>query len=74
MFKPDWKRLLPEIGIVKKKDAGWEDEAITGGITKAVKLSDGSFDILFVDVRKEIISATADGGKVLLLNRGERQV
>src|SRR5690606_34167653 len=47
---------------------------INGGITKAIKRDDGSFDILFVDARKEIISATADGGNVLLLSRGERQV
>ncbi len=71
---PTGKGYYPELGIVKKADAGWEDEAITGGITKAIKRDDGSFDILFVDVRKEIVSATADGGTVLLLNRGERQV
>lgn len=71
---PTGKGYYPEIGIVKRQDSGWQDEAIAGGITKAIKHDDGSFDILFVDARKEIISAVADGGTVLMLNRGERQV
>lgn len=70
---PTGKGYYPEIGIVKKESAGWEDEAITGGITKVVKTGDDTYDILFVDVRKEIISATSDGGHVMLLNRGDKQ-
>jgi len=71
---PTGKGYYPEIGIVKKEDAGWEDEAITGGITKIVKSGEDSYDILFVDIRNEIISATGDGGHVMLLNRGDKQV
>ena len=69
--EPTGKGYYPEIGIVKKEDAGWEDEAITGGITKLVRNSDGSYDILFVDARKEIISAVQDGAFIVMLNQGE---
>jgi len=68
---PSGKGYYPEIGVVTAKDSGWEDEKITGGITKLTKLDDGEYDILFVDTRKEIISARQDGGLVMLLNRGE---
>lgn len=71
---PSGKGYYPETGIVAAKDSGWSDEKITGGITKLSKLDDGEYDILFVDVRKDIISSRQDGGHVLLLNRGENAV
>lgn len=69
---PSGKGYFPETGIVKKKDSGWADEKITGGITKLTKLGENEFDLLFVDVRSEIISARGDGGTVIPLNRGEK--
>jgi hypothetical protein len=71
---PSGKGYYLETGIVTAKDSGWSDEKITGGITKLVKQGDNEYDILFVDVRKEIISARQDGGSVLLLNRGKTVV
>ena len=68
---PSGKGYFPEIGLVGKKDSGWSDEKITGGITKVAKLGDNEYDILFVDTRKEIISARQDGGRVILLNQGK---
>lgn len=68
---PTGKGYFPEIGIVTKEDSGWEDEKITGGITKLTKLGENQYDILFVDTRKDIISARDDGGAVIPLNRGE---
>lgn len=68
---PSGKGYFPEIGLVGKKDSGWSDEKITGGITKVAKLGEDEYDILFVDVRKDIISARQDGGRVLLLNQGK---
>jgi hypothetical protein len=68
------KGYFPETGIVTAKDSGWHDEKITGGITKLSKRSNNEYDILFVDIRKEIISARQDGGQVVLLNRGENVV
>jgi hypothetical protein len=68
---PSGKGYFPETGLVKKSDSGWADEKITGGITKLTKIGENEYDILFVDVRKDIISARGDGGTVILLNRGE---
>ncbi|WP_246022999.1 hypothetical protein [Cognatilysobacter terrigena] len=69
---PSGKGYFPETGIVKKADSGWQDEKITGGITKLPKIAEGEYDILFVDTRKDIISARGDGGTVIPLNRGEK--
>lgn len=71
---PTGKGYYPETGIVSAKDSGWADEKITGGITKLAKIGDNEYDILFVDTRKEIISARQDGGHVILLNRGRSAV
>lgn len=68
---PSGKGYFPEIGLVGKKDSGWSDEKITGGITKVAKLGKNEYDILFVEARKDIVSARQDGGRVLLLNQGE---
>lgn len=68
---PEGHAYFPEIGIVGKKDSGWSVDKITGGITKLVKLSEGEFDILFVDATKDIISAKGDGATIIPLNRGE---
>ena len=71
---PTGTGYYPETGIVSAKDSGWNEEKITGGITKLSKQGDNEYDILFVDIRKEIISARQDGGRVLLLNRGKNVV
>jgi hypothetical protein len=54
-------------GTVTKKDSGFQKDKITGGITSFVKMPDGKFDINIVDVRKQIISFSQDGGRVILL-------
>lgn len=59
-------------GIVNERQAGFTKDEISGGITKIEKLSDGTFDILLIDVRKRIISLTQDGGKIYLLRRGRQ--
>ena len=71
---PSGKGYFPETGIVTAKNSGWSEEKITGGITKLSKRGDNEYDILFVDARKEIISARQDGGQVMLLNRGKNVV
>lgn len=68
---PSGKGYFPEIGLVGKEDSGWSDERIAGGITKVVRLGENDYDILFVDARKDIVSARQDGGRVLLPNRGK---
>jgi hypothetical protein len=62
------------MGYMQKKDSGWTDDAVTGGITTLVKTGKDEFDILFVDSFKRIISSTQDGGMVRMLNRGVNEV
>lgn len=71
---PIGKSYYPELGLITKKDAGWSDDKITGGITKLSKLANGKYDILFVDATKQIISSTEDGGSVLMLSKGDNVV
>lgn len=69
---PSGKAYYPEIGLTNKSNSGWDNnEKITSGLTKLVKTDKGTFDILFVDVRKRIISTTEDGGQIFKLNRGK---
>lgn len=63
-----------EAGLVSAKDSGWSNEKITGGITKLSKDEKGEYDILFVDTRKQIISAREEGAHVLPLNRAQSAV
>ena len=58
-------------GFTTKKESGFQTDKITGGITSFVKLQDGKFDINIVDIRKQIISFTQDGGRVVLLRSGK---
>ena len=58
-------------GVISKKESGFKNDKITGGITSFVKLQDDKFDITIVDTRKQIISFTQDGGIVALLRSGK---
>jgi hypothetical protein len=58
-------------GVLSKKDSGFVEDKITGGLTTLVRLNDKEYDLLFVDVRGEIISFVRDGGFVRLLRKGE---
>ena len=71
---PSGKGYFPYLGVVPKNSAGWNDEMITGGITTLTKLGKDEYDILFVDSSKRIISSKQDGGKVLLLYKGEKEL
>ena len=66
---PEGVSYYPEIGLTTKKSSGWQEDKITQGITKLVKLSKDTYDIVYVDFRQEIISATQEGGTVFLLSR-----
>lgn len=71
---PSGKGYFPYLGKVAKKSAGWDDEKITGGIVTLSKIGVDEYDIRFVDSTKRIISSKEDGGKVILLYRGEQEV
>lgn len=70
---PSGKGYFPYLGRVPKKSAGWDDEKVTGGIVTLTRIGKDDYDILFVDSTKRVISSKQDGGKVLLLYRGERE-
>lgn len=68
---PSGYAYYPELGIFDKKSSGWTKDKISNGITKVTKNEKGEYDIVFVDVRKNIISSREDGGEVFLLNQGK---
>ena len=57
---------------LQKKDSGWEEDAITGGVTTLQKLGAGNYDIWLVDSRSKVISLRQDGGDVLLVRKGQK--
>ena len=68
---PSGIAYFPYLGLMDKKDSGWVDDKITGGITSLVITDDNEYDILFVDITKQIISSKQDGGKVYSLSKGK---
>ena len=62
---------LHHYGVLKKEGSGYAEDAITGGLTTLVTNEKGQFDLLFTDVRKQIISTKSDGGEVVLLRKGK---
>lgn len=57
-------------GLVSKQESGFAKDKITGGLTTFQRLENGEFDVLIVDVRKQVISYRNDGARVLLLRHG----
>ena len=55
---------------VQKKDSGFQKDKISGGLFTLQRLENGDFDVLYVDIRKQITSSRQDGGTILLLRRG----
>ncbi len=68
---PSGTSYYPYLGLMAKKDSGWVDDKISGGITSLVRSDDNEYDILFVDTTKQIISSKQDGGKVYILSKGK---
>ena len=71
---PKGKSYYPYLGLIQKKDAGWTEDGINGGIVELEKNDKGEFDILFVDSAKRIVSSKEDGGQVVMLNKGQNEV
>ncbi len=67
---PSGKSYYAEIGLLSAKESGWTDDKINGGIIKLTKIGENEYDILYVDIRKEIISARQDGALIMPLSRG----
>lgn len=56
--------------LVLKAKSGFEKDKIGGGLFTIQLLDNGEYDVLFVDVRKRIISFKQDGGFVQLVRKG----
>jgi len=69
---PDGYVYFHYSGVVPEKKSGFQKDKISGGITSIVKLPNGKYDILIVDIRKTIISMVNDGGNVILLRKGKK--
>jgi hypothetical protein len=61
---------FPFKGMVPEKEAGWQRDGIGGGKTTLVRLADGEYDLLFVDVTGKVRSSRNDGGAVIKLREG----
>ncbi len=54
-----------------KRESGFQKDRVSGGLTTLQRLDSGEYDILIVDVRKQVISLRQDGGAIRLLRRGK---
>ena len=54
-----------------KKKTEFEKDKISGGMLSIQKISDNTYDLYVVDSRKKITSMVQDGGKFLLLRKGD---
>ena len=68
---PKGTAYYAERGVVGPENSGWQDDFVSGGITKVSMQGDGEFDLLYVDARKEITSSREGGGHVVLLHHGK---
>jgi hypothetical protein len=71
---PSGMVYFPNKGMILKKNVGWDKDAITGGITTFKKIGKDSFDILYVDGRKNIYSSVDMGAKVHLLRQSSLEL
>lgn len=55
----------------KNKKTEFSKDKISGGMLSIVKVKDKTYDLLVVDSRKKISSMSQDGGKFVLLRKGE---
>ena len=70
---PQGKAFYHFSGLTPRENSGWQDDKITGGITMLQKLDNDKYDILFVDIRKKVLSLTQDvGGSVKLFRKGAK--
>jgi hypothetical protein len=57
-------------GILEKKDQGFIKDKISGGSVKIVKLANGKYDFVYVDIRNQPTSSLEDGAKIALMRTG----
>lgn len=72
--EPAGYAFFPQRGVIKAKDAGWEEDKISAGLFTLRKVGAADYDILYVDATKQIHSAKGDGGVVKLLRSGDNEM
>jgi hypothetical protein len=55
----------------KNKRTEFEKDKISGGMLSIIKKNDNTYDLIVVDSRRKITSMAQDGGKFLLMRKGE---
>lgn len=70
---PQGKSFFPYTGLVSKKDSGWQNSGIDNGVFE-IAVSNGNLDVRYIDASKRIKSALEEGGKVMILNKGNNEV
>lgn len=68
--EPSGYSYYHEGGMLSKKDSGFTEDKITGGLFTLVRIGQKEYDLLFVDASKSITSTKQEGGRIQLLRRG----
>lgn len=71
---PEGKTFYHFAGMQKKGTSGWTDDKISKGIFSLRMVGKDALDLLFVDAFGKPISATQDGGQVVLLRKSEESI
>ncbi|MDN5849403.1 MAG: hypothetical protein L0H63_07130 [Nitrococcus sp.] len=67
------KAYFPATGMVSPSSSGWENDKISGGLTKLVKLGANEYNIMWIDSRHQIFSTRDAGASVVLLSRAKHE-
>ena len=66
---PKGRAYYPNLGVVPANKAGWQDDAITGGLYTLTR-QDKDFDLLYSDATKRVVSSKGAGANVIPLRIG----
>ncbi len=61
-------------GVVTSKDAGWQDDAVSGGRTTLSRDTSGKLDLVFSDASGGVYSSRGEGGEVEALRRSADEI
>lgn len=71
---PVGKSYFHYSGLTDKKGSGWTDDKIGNAVFTLTQADDGTFDVLYVDVRGNPISSSQDGAIVRPLRKGASSI
>ena len=64
----------PFVNPISKNNSGWKEDKTTGGKTSLVMQESGKYDVIFADSMRPRVSATEDGGTVVLLRKSPKDI